>query len=269
MKFIHLFLVGTCCAMLWSSCQKNVEGCTNPIASNYNAEADTDCCCEYYQLQISARHWGSDTATAIAWGTTLADASNDSFVPLRAAFLISNIRLVNTQGIEFGVEDSLSATLQNGTSITIEDNFATLASSSFIYELGKFSHLDTFDRLRFTVGLVAPATQIQPSSISESRHPLSSTASVSMYDTLAQQFDAQQLAVTFPNTTDTVTYKLTDTIQIDLAYSVRAIDGADTNIRLDILYWKLFAGINFRTDSNATIRTKLLQNTRQVFAIRY
>ncbi len=104
MKKFQLFLFIGVLALV-SSCKE--EGCTDPAASNYNDEADKDCCCEYaepdnFTLSFKAV---DDQGNTLNMNEETVDAGGRPIQFELFLFYLSNIYLKSSTGDEVLVKD--------------------------------------------------------------------------------------------------------------------------------------------------------------------
>lgn len=250
-----------------TSCQKKVEGCTEAIARNYDPEADKNCCCQYYNIQITQQFLAGDSLSLFALGQPFLLPSGEIVVPQKFFTLIHNIELVKSNGQAFAVNDTVKLNTANGL-IDFSDDFTLLSASSFVYNVGKFSRLDTFVRLRFTVGLRPNAAVISAGDVADNSNPLSLLASPLLYDSSRLVYNTTLFNIAFSNPVDTVKYAFANDIQIDLACNIIAVDGRDVSVELNLYCANVFTGIDFRNDIADTVRAKVVRNLATSFGLR-
>lgn len=250
-----------------SHCQKRVEGCTQPIASNYNPEADTDCCCLFYNLQLNVQHLAADSISFFSLNQPFSLNSGDIITPLGFSMLISNIQLINTRNQPFAINDSLNFVLNNGSSEPFADDFTLFEPNAFLYNIGKFTSLDTFARLVFTVGLDTRRVGINPTNIADVANPLSLLAVPMLYDNSNNRYNTAVFRFALNSPVDTISLAFATNIRIELPCPIAVIDGRNTKINLNVYYATLFDNINFRTQTIDTIQTRFKQNLTRSFEV--
>ncbi len=182
-RFIKLTLILICIAGFYA-CSEPDMGCLDALSSNFDLEADQDCCvradeccCTYPNLSL---------------GITYKLTSQDSLDDPRTNFklgdcypldnLTDSIQIDTLQFFIYGLKPHNSALLDSicvteimeynraNTSdetevLSIEDNFALIDGIQFRYDLGTYqSDLET-DRIDFTIGLPENIAQINPDDI--------------------------------------------------------------------------------------------------------
>jgi hypothetical protein len=252
----------------WCSCATKIEGCTEPLARNFDAEADKNCCCTYYQLQWSMRHFVADTNQVLQLSSPFTDAQGTILTPQRLDFLISDVELVDANGVAWSVQDSLQTNLRDGSLLSFPNSFATLNPNGLIYKFGKFAQFGEYSILRFRVGLGALAAQIDGQEVSPATHPLGISASPLMYDSTNNIYNNYQLILANVNADTTYTLISTESVVADIAVAISVRDGADTNIFIDVFYSRLFDGIDWAQDSETVVKAKIRQNLPNIFALR-
>ncbi len=255
--------------MQFAACAAKVEDCTDPIAENFNAEADINCCCEYYQLQLQCRHFGRDTSEVLQLGGSFFDPQGAAFRVDALQMLLSEVQLIDYDGNAHSIEDTLLFELRDGSQALLPDDARALNSEGLRYELGKFSRVGDYAALRFRIGLSPLAAGIDGEQVSPSTHPLGAAASPIFWDSTNQRYNSYLFA--FHDSNLDTTYSLLDStsfsVEIPVELSVR--DGADSNIFLDISYMQILFGVDLANDAPATVRAKVQQNLQQrVFALR-
>ncbi len=237
------------------------EGCNVPYAKNFDPEADKNCCCEYYKLRFDMQHVIDSFNAPFRLFDFYQDASSDAFQVKSISMLISNVSLVKNDGSEYFVEDSLLLPKITGSSAWFRDDFTILRPETFINNIGSFTDLDDYVKIRFIIGNLNSV--IDGSSVNSS-HPLSLNSG--FYDSENSDYRSARFQI-IKNISDTVQYYLKDTVWVELDYNISAIDGTDSKIPLSLNYVKLFENISFITDDSSQIVQKFKNNTKNAFFI--
>lgn len=246
--------------LLASSCDLE-EGCTDPIAENYAPEADTDCCCEYFNLRLNRSGIWADTSS-FSWSSKYADMQGDSFQLEQFHFFVSSFALRDSSGQWWQVQDSLLYPLANGSSRYLPSDIVIWRNNSFLYDLGRFDQAREFDRLRFLVGAPADWADLAPNEI-ESSLALSSSFTASLYENSAYQ-SAQMQAVVG---NDSSQYVLSDTLWVELPLALSGSFDEDLNLNIALDYSDLLRGIAFNRDDSNQIVQSIRQNMSAAFQI--
>lgn len=118
--------LGWACLLLlaMSSCYEERAGCLDPLATNYNFEADIACpdgCCTYPELRLRFEHrWVEpDSAYVLRLDSTFRDARGQAFRLSRIRFYWSDIAFLRPGGRELPLLDSVQLPLVSETGDTI------------------------------------------------------------------------------------------------------------------------------------------------------
>jgi hypothetical protein len=252
---VSLFLAFVSCA--------RVEGCMDPIAKNFDPEADKNCCCQYYQLRFDIDHSIDTFGTDFNLLNFYSDAAAAAYQIKSSALLISDISLVKADGTAFYISDSILTTQQNGGSSWLRDDFIYLKPGTFISNIGAFIHYGDYSKVRFLVGLSGVAAQSDGAVLNTS-HPLSS--SNAFYNAVNGSYRSGRWEI-IKNVTDTIVYELSDTIWVELDYPLSCRDGFDTAVPLGFNYSTLMQDVVFATDDSLTVLQKFKNNIRHAFYI--
>ena len=261
MLFRILFFYVTVAFML-TSCA-GIEGCNDPLAENFDPEADKNCCCTYYQLRFDIDHSIDTFGTPFNLLNFYTDAAGAAYQIKSAALLISDVSLIKADGTAYMTNDSILTTLQNGSSSWLRDDFFYLKPGNFISDVGSFTTFGDYSKVRFLVGLSGTASQTDGAALSAT-HPLSATNS--FYNSASSRYRSGRWEI-IKNVTDTTVYELTDTVWVELDYPLSCRDGFDTVLPLGFNYNSLMQDIVFASDDSTTVIQKLKNNVRNGFYI--
>lgn len=253
-------------------CIDKVEGCLDNTASNFNPVADNDCddCCTFPELKINVAHRIQDSLSlSYDNAYTVTQDSLTYFMISKVKFYLSNFRLESANGTLAGVIDTIDLSLQDGTSVTVEDNFNLVSrdQNSFQYTIGTFKEVGTYTKVRFNVGLEPPASQTNPESLSD--HPLA-IQSDSLFSFETEEYIFNRITYVRDTTLmDTITIDVTDTVVeviLDFIDPLTIERGFDVEIPVTIDYWEWLKGIIFVTNTD-DIRDSIVSNTAKAFSI--
>lgn len=248
------------------ACYEAKEGCLDIDATNFEFEADDDCCenksvedccCEYPSLKLSIKHqYGDENLSLSRPYTNLAD---QVFTIKSVEFLISSVEV--SDGSRSGVTDRLSLATSSGQQIDIIDDIRLLTTSSFSVDAGSFLEIGIYDTLYCRLGvdplLLDVAHDAFPAShVLHSTSVLRDSASHELYtgrlvfdsDTSTMELDTLLLPSAYMTN-----------LQIPLIESIEKKAGSDLTVRLGIDYSKWFDEVDFEKDDHQTIRQKILQ----------
>ncbi len=258
-------------------CYEPKEGCLNTDAVNYDVTADDPCgdCCVFPSLSLSMQHLirlPEDTVS-FQYGVLYPSEVNalDSFVVDRARYFISDLKLVKENGEEVGVTDSLSLEFSNGTSITVEDNFAKLDRDIFqARKIGTVLTEGVVTEIKFTFGLDEFLLQNELTSVISNGHPLDTSSDSLIYEEgLGYIPNLLILRRDTVSTTDSLEFRFFDPVQISLPLEAPFVVEKGFNIKLtlkvDYLDW--FNGVDFEIDNFPTMEEKIKNNLSNVFHV--
>ena len=248
-------------AIWMAACQQPVEGCTNPRAENFNPEADQNTDCTFYQLTVEWQHHADSLPSdTVVQGSVLTDAAGEAFLVDDCRILGSQVRLTALGGAPISSPESILLPTVNGQQ-TVEDNFFGIGLGQYSADATGWITLGSFDTLTLQLGLDTVLSVVSPSSLDNPGHPLGSSANPYVYDSLQNQYNTLLLTVIQPNNNNrSISIALTEPITYRFVYPITVLDGMDIPIRLRLDYGQLLQGIRWSTDTEAAIRTRLLQN---------
>lgn len=148
MRFILLLIV----TMTISSCYKRVEGCLDPVSSNFNPNADDACesCCTNPLLKMTLKHELADT-----FYNPADSVQNDMaqwYKLLDFNYYLADFMVSDQAGREISGERTINYTFQNSKKST-KDNFVRVSPTTFDYSINEIRQYGRFDSLVFTLGL--------------------------------------------------------------------------------------------------------------------
>ncbi len=149
-----------------NACYSDIEGCLDPVATNFNPDADDDCCCNYPQVDLSMIYL-RDTFNFL-FGDTMVHNVHDQFIVSDFKILMHEFGLDMSSGIQ-RVSDLETYYFKQGIdSIRMEyvDDFI-LMRNRFNYSIGTISEIGTISNVYFRAGLAEEAKTILPASLEE------------------------------------------------------------------------------------------------------
>ncbi|MFN7116734.1 MAG: MbnP family protein [Saprospiraceae bacterium] len=268
------------CIVIISSCYENRSGCLDLRATNFDIDADRECdnCCIYPQLKLVFEHkLLPDSAANLTYTTSVyKDGAGNEFRVKDIQFYVSNARLIRADGTVVAPQDSLLVSIQppggTATRQNIADNVAIINRSNFAAaEMGRFIATGSFTKIAFTLGLSDVLNQVIPTSLPDSlvNHPLENTA---MYVNADTGFIFNRLQI-FNSATATDTTFTTfrvlppNLVNVELPLNANIIEGYHIRVIVRIDYLKWFANVNLKSDSPATVATKITNNLRNAFSV--
>ncbi len=271
-----------------NACAEKEEGCLDINATNYDVTADEDCCapdlpeccCTYPTLTLTMQHkLGKDSLNnnadfALNRIQTVEPDSSHFFIVNDIRFYLSNLQLINSNGEHVGVTDSLAIEVLNDEnnleSAIVEDNFSLIKRTQADYIIGNYAGTNTYDSIRFNIGIQKPTNHIFLESLPE-EHILNGTEDDLLYIDIEQGFIFNKIILKKDTTAETIDTELNinnlTTITLPLINTLEVNRGANVAINLRINYLEWFKGINFAVDSDDSIKDQVFLNTVNVFEV--
>ncbi len=257
-------------------CYQQKEGCLDVSATNFDFDADKDCCeeevccCTYptYQLEVLHKLSPEDslnnfsTGTFYDWpnGEGLFSVEHFSLYISHLAYKnsLTDVTSSNTDSITIEVFENITSNKE----ITIQDNFALIKPGSFTYNIGEIRSVGSFDVLEFYLGVPAPAQNAIPESFPTDhslavQSPILQFSPIEGYITCQLSLKKDTFMLTNP---DTFNLYLTDHLVFELDQHKIIENGQDLSSLLRINYLNLFEGIDFAINNNKAISLKLTEN---------
>lgn len=143
--FLMLMLAG-------SSCYKRVEGCIDPLSSNFNPNADDSCddCCKNPFLKMTLKHQLADTFYSPS--DSMQNDLGQWYKLLDFSYYLSGFTLSGQDGQALTGERFSEFVFQNQKKL-IKDNFLLIRPTTFDYSINEIRQYGTFDSLIFIFGL--------------------------------------------------------------------------------------------------------------------
>ena len=254
--------------LIFTACQKNVDGCQHPRAKNFNPEADRDpnSACEYYQLQPTFQHTTNGTDTFFV-GQWFLDSNGDTFTVNQVAFLGSAVHLIHSDDrTEQTSIDEIILYSQSSSPLLTEDNFFIGQPGLYTYDAAGWIEVGIYDSITFCIGVPPAVSVTKQSSVEESQHPLSNTAITNMYVDSTDTYSTCKVQLTQNSNDRKIILDLVTYVPFRLAKTISVLDGVDTAIPIQINYTNLFSGLSLNTDTDSIIQVKLTQNLPNAFS---
>lgn len=273
------FLIYLC--LLAASCYEAQEGCLDIEAVNYDFSADENVPedCQYPELRLNIAHRYSTPDTIYAFqlnDSVYLDRNNQPFKIGDLRFYISNFKLLESDGTEAGVEETLTISIpqDDGTLLeeVIEDNYA-IASPSLAQTFTIGTQRESFQvsGFRFTLGIEGTTNEADPEFMPDN-HPLSYQDST-LYFSQDSGYVFNYISL-FRDTTavDTIPEILrigtTPYLQeFTFSTDVKKNNGVNFQINLQVDYSLWFADIDVVTDDPALLIEKIFIGMANSFSI--
>lgn len=285
---IRYFIYVTLSVLFWSSCAEKEQGCLDINAANYDVTADEscctpnieDCCCTYPTLTLTVQHkLGKDSLNnnadfAFNRIQTVEVDSSHFFIVNDIRFYISNLQLIATDGTSVGVTDSMTIDVVNGENnlevATVENNFSLIKRTQTDYTIGNYIGINTFDSIRFNIGIQEPTNHLLLESLPEN-HVLNGSDADSLYIDIEEGFVFNKMSIQKDTFAETLATELnindlsTTTLPLTNVISVNKGNNVTINLRINYLEW--FKGIKFAVDSDDSVKNQVFSNTINVFEV--
>lgn len=264
----HGAWVGLLACLGWG-CGSGEAGCLDVLATNFDVTADAPCsnCCTYPQLALRFNHRVEDSLD-FQLNAPYLDARGAAFSVSRLRFYVSGVALVLATGDTLRIQDRLEATLADGTMATLTDDMALVEKRIGTYStvtLGTIAGSGTATQLLLDIGLRAPATQVDVTTVAAG-HPLANQLP-SLHNGSTY---VQQDWTVLPDTADVLSLR-------ELRYTGEAISlhwpievvlrrGYDVQLTLQIDYSTWWQGVDF-TAPEADIWQQLTANLPQAISV--
>ena len=254
------------------SCNQPSQGCRNINATKYDVTADEDCeddCCQLPQLKIQFSHkieqrvGEVDSVINFKYNTSYLLSAEDTFSFQKIKCYFSNFRLIDMNGGEVQVNDRLTIDLEGDEpdSITIVDDVILFDAGATNYTLGEFDEPNTFEGLKFTVGLqselfttnpeIAPdGSAFQPDSINYEEN----------LGYIPQKYVFFS-RINDPERADSTVFRVFDPIEVELSSDPFAlVTGFDATLLMTVRYDQLFENIIFGDSILNDFRQNIVSN---------
>ncbi len=263
-------------ALTLVSCFEPQDGCLDIEATNFDASADKDCCCEYPLLVIEALHrYGSDTVQYLPDSLYVNDAGQ-IFRIKSVAFYLSEIQLFQNGGL-LTVSDTVqlqtySSTGSDTTKETFTDDFLLVRRTPVDNPTGDFRPAGTFEKVRMRLGLSDDAQRVIPR-LAPVASPLRIQGDSLWYGPSTGYVFLQAVVVrdstqsTKPDTLAFTEADLTGFFIEQTGSFVHASGGYDFRLKLGIDYKKLFEGINWTNGDIPAWKSQIVANLPSVFDV--
>lgn len=266
-----IFITGL---LFLSGCYQPKEGCLDLSATNFDANADKDCCCTYPQLRLNiTQRYGANPFTE---NGLYLDAANHPFYLRNVSYYLSDFEILQ-QGKKYKTLDTIGLyALQPGTGqlarLIFRDDFVLVRRSSVNNDAGVTRQEGIFNGLRFRLGVTDSAQWVLPNRAPTS-HPL-----YQQTDSLWRQPNGYvflQLIVA----RDTTRNKPNDTLSFsrkdlpgffieETGLSIHKKLGANLEFSMLADYQKMLEGINWTVGDKNTWKNQIKANLIRTFSVK-
>jgi hypothetical protein len=258
------------------ACFEPKEGCLDIEATNFNAAADDNCCCEYPELVLDILHrYGSDTVLYFA--DSLYPFNDGKLFRIKSVvFYLSDFQLYQNS-VAYPVTDTVqlqayAAAGADTVKETVTDDFLLVRRTPVNNPVGEFRPAGVFDNFRCRLGLSADAQRIIPA-LAPTGHPLRLQS-----DSLWQSPQAgyvflravivrDSMPATKPDTLSFTQADLPDFFIGQSGAFLHQSGGYDFMLKLKIDYRALFQGVDWTTGDIPDWKNQIVVNLPSVFSV--
>ena len=262
--------------LVQSACFEPTSGCLDVAATNFNASADKDCCCEYPQLVLDVLQYFGDEVSFKENGIYKSPADTTHLFRLKSVtFYLSDVEL-SQSGNTYLIGDTVQlkafgASLQDTVTKTFTDDFLLIRRLSLSNKIGDFRHDGTFDVARFRLGLSAEAETVIPR-LAPTAHPLHTQADSLWHGPAVGYIFAQIVLMrdTFSATSpDTVSISRADLGDFFIQTNAPVVHktGYDFHLRMVADYQKMMTGVDLTVHDISAWKTRIIANLPDVFSV--
>lgn len=257
---------------VFSNCYKPVEGCLEIEATNFQATADENCCCEYPNLKfVVEQYFGQDSSVVFIPQKFYVLENGDSLKINAITFYLSDFQLVRNAET-FEVSDTAHLqTFPDGTKSVFKNDFLIVRRTPSEFLVGEFLPTGSFSALNFRFGLTDSANKINPKS-APTGHPLAAQGEkmweneADGYRFLMLAFERDTVAATPP---DTIYWTKKDFQQLNFSATgnFEHAVGFDFTLKFRVDFEKWFAGVQLSQTDNLQLKSKIVSNLPSSFSI--
>lgn len=259
-RFVLLFI-------LFSSCYEKKEGCLDIYATNFDAQADISCCCQYPKLELNYVHvLGTNNFSAT---DTVTNDLGQSFKITSFSYYLSGFVLKDKDGNSFTTSDTFHIPVPNDE-IIVKNDIAIVRPGTVSLTLGSFLQKSEVTDIQFQFG---PPSAVDnalidqiPNSRSLSRQP------DTMY-TLTPVKGYASIKITYTtdigSSANEKTIYIYDKIPLDfnnIVFPLKVASNACIAILNDYQYW--FHNVDVKLDDESLVKPKIIDNIKNSILIK-
>lgn len=260
-----MFVLSVC---ILSRCTDPVEGCLDITSSNFEVDADVDCCrkvdeccCDYPSMTLNLFYKlrAADSLVTIATNTNFRlgqwyplennvdsiriDTFNLFISNLSPNSSVSNDSVNTLESISTRISSAQGGTIET----SFEDNLAMIDCRQFRYVIGTYTSDLTYDNVSFNIGLPEDLALFEPDEILGG-HPLENNYSI-LFDEMSDSYQSVKLVYDIKSPVEQRTIAhfapLRATISNSFVTPVAIEKGVDLGILMRINVLDVFKGIIF------------------------
>ncbi len=263
-----------------AGCYEKQEGCLDIRATNFDLEADIACedCCEYPDLKLKFLHRQVEPDTVYSIGfadSVYYDGVANPFRLNALKYYISNIRVVDSDGSEARVNETIEITKAGGSIATFTDDFLLVNGNlSSTLTAGSFSTIKTYEKIRFFIGLDNDLQGVDPSTLPDN-HVLAVNQDSSMFDfqnglylMANHEIYTDTTAVdTIPRLIEVPLWYGPVEMELEFPESITLPEGFDLEITIQVDAPSWFETSNVRTIADDQFFTNIVSELSESFSV--
>lgn len=239
--------------MLLISCYQQKEGCLDIHATNFDASADVNCCCDYPRLQLNFIH--KTNTKLYNSDDTLSNDLGQAYKINSFSIYMSGFSFKTANGKIISTTDTIRIPSKTD-SIVLNKDIALVRPITNNILLGRLIQTDDFTEIDFNIGVPQAANQADISRIPESSNL--STQPDSMFTPnlgyISIRYTISDLAGNLKE------LRIYDVIPLQFNLLLTNKIAENTCLQLEIDHSYLMHDIDILNDSNILIENKIKQN---------
>ncbi|KAA3624343.1 MAG: hypothetical protein DWQ02_23185 [Bacteroidetes bacterium] len=279
-KFIVKFFFQVIVLVGLTGCYEKQEGCLDIRATNFDLEADISCedCCEYPDLKLKFLHRQVEPDTVYSIGfadSVYYDGVSNPFRINALRYYISNIRVVDSDGSEARINETIDISKIGGSVVTFTDDFLLVNGNlSTSLTAGSFSTIKTYNKVRFFIGLDNELEGVDPSTLPDN-HVLAVNQDSSMFDfqnghylMANHEIYTDTTAIdTIPRVMEILLWYGPVEMELEFPESITLPEGFDLEITIQVDAPSWFETSDVRTISDDQFFTNIVSKLSESFSV--
>ncbi len=237
-------------------CYQPKEGCLDIYATNFDATADNNCCCQYPLIQVQFVHMSGQNLFNPS--DTLMNDTGQAFKINDFSIYFSNFEFTGTSGNLFSTLDTFHLPAENDTIILRKDLLLARANTSNSTS-GKLIQKEDFVKVSFNAGVPNEAN-----SVSFSRIPSSSILSRQPDSLFTENIGYVSFKYSFTNgigqgNSERV-IRIYEDVPLSFDLFIPEKNAFNTCFEMIINHLDIFYNIDIENDTDEMVKAKLIQN---------
>lgn len=239
--------------LLFISCYQQKEACLDIHATNFDASADVNCCCDYPRLQLNFIH--KTNTILFNSDDTLTNDLGQSYKINSFSFYLSGFSFKTSNGTIITTSDTIRIPSKTDSIVLNKDITLVRPLTSNVL-LGRLIQTNDFNEINFNIGVPQAANQADISRISESSN-LSTQPDSMFTPSLGYVSIRYSISDLNGNIKEVRVY---DMIPLHFNLLLPNKLAKNTCLQLEIDHSYLMHEIDILNDSNKSIENKIKQN---------